>query len=131
MGDYGFAAHVRDEGVRDADGAVGLLVVFEDGEVGASDGETAAVESVDELGFFCAGVFEVDEAGRDEEEEEDQRHHDVIVKAAALVGPPEVAFDDVRHYVGLRFLTLPYTPRSDGVSEEYGESIGYAAALLR
>src|ERR1035437_2276006 len=55
-----FSVHVGDEGVGDADGAVGLLIVFEDGEVGAADGEAAAVEGVDELGFFLAGGFEAD-----------------------------------------------------------------------
>jgi hypothetical protein len=53
--DDGLAVHVGDEGVGDADGAVGLLVVFEDREVGAADGEAAAVEGVDELGLFGAG----------------------------------------------------------------------------
>ncbi len=54
MRDDGFAVHVGLEGVGDADGAVGLLVVLEDGEIGAADGEAAAVEGVDELGFLGA-----------------------------------------------------------------------------
>ena len=52
--DDGLAIHVGLEGVGDAHGAIGLLVVFEDGEVGAADGEAAAVEGVDELGFLGA-----------------------------------------------------------------------------
>ncbi len=41
------------------------MVVFEDGEVRAADGETGAVEGVDELGFFGAGglVLDVGAAG--------------------------------------------------------------------
>src|ERR1017187_7265809 len=63
--DEGFVVHVGDEDFGDADGAVGLLVVLEDGEIGASDGEAAAVENVDELGFFLAGgaVADVGAAG--------------------------------------------------------------------
>jgi len=43
FGDEGLVVHVGTR-PRDANGAVGLLVVLEDGEVGASDGEAAAVE---------------------------------------------------------------------------------------
>ncbi len=49
--DYGFAVHVWDEGLGNYDAAVGLLVIFEDGEPGAADGQAAAVERVDELGL--------------------------------------------------------------------------------
>ena len=38
-------------------------------------------------------VSEIDEARCEEDEQQDNGHHDVIVKAAALVGPPDVAFD--------------------------------------
>ena len=42
-------------------GAVGLLVVFEDGEPGAADGQSAAVDGVDEFVFtFAAGGLEAD-----------------------------------------------------------------------
>ena len=56
FGDDGLAVHVGNEDLGDFDGAVGLLVVFEDGEVGAADGEAAAVEGVEELGFFGSGA---------------------------------------------------------------------------
>ena len=44
-------------------------------------------------------VLEVDEARRDEHEDEDQGDHDVVGEAAARVGPPEVAVEDVTHWV--------------------------------
>ena len=37
------AAHVRTEDFRDDDGAVFLLIVFEDGGDGSADGESRAV----------------------------------------------------------------------------------------
>ncbi len=54
LADDGLAAHVGDQGVGDADGAVGLLVVFKKGEIGAADRKAGAVEGVDKLAFFGA-----------------------------------------------------------------------------
>ena len=65
LADDGIAVHVRDEGVWNFDGAIGLLVVLEDCEVGAAYGQAAAVDGVKEVGFFRAGgtVFNVCAAG--------------------------------------------------------------------
>ena len=49
--DDGFAVHVWDEGLRDFDASVGLLVVFEDREIGSAYGQAAAVEGVEVLGL--------------------------------------------------------------------------------
>jgi len=43
--------HVFAEGFGDDDRAVGLLVVFQDGDEDAGEGEAGAVQGVDELGF--------------------------------------------------------------------------------
>ena len=43
-------AHVGAQRLGNDDGAVGLLVVFENGEPGAAHGQAAAVEGVDEFG---------------------------------------------------------------------------------
>src|SRR5665213_2739621 len=50
-----FDAKVRAQSFGHNDAAVGLLVVFDDGKPGAADGESAAVESVDEVSFAAAG----------------------------------------------------------------------------
>src|SRR5258708_2837010 len=50
----GIAVHVGHEDVWNFDGAVGLLVVFEDCEIGAAYGEAAAVEGVEEFALLCA-----------------------------------------------------------------------------
>ena len=50
-----FDAQVRAQRFGNHHAAVGLLVVFEDREPGAADGESAAVERVDEIGFAAAG----------------------------------------------------------------------------
>ena len=58
-GDNGIeAAHVWAQGLGDEDGAVGLLVVFENGEPGAAHGEAAAVDGVDEFIFAFGGGLE-------------------------------------------------------------------------
>ena len=49
-----FDAKVRAQSFGHYHAAVGLLVVFEDRDPGAADGESAAVESVDEVGFAAA-----------------------------------------------------------------------------
>ncbi len=61
----GFAVHVWDEGLGYFDAAVGLLVVFEDCEIGSAYGEAAAVEGVEELGLAGSGwaVADVGSAG--------------------------------------------------------------------
>ena len=85
----------------------------------ASPSDLAGVFDEDLAGLegdgFDGAILEVDEAGRDEEEEEDQRHHDVVVEAATLVGPPEVAFEDVRHSDLFPLSTLPH-PSPRGIS---------------
>src|SRR3990170_8143013 len=48
--DFREAAHVRPENFGDGDGAVGLLVVLEDGGPGPTDGDAGAIQGVDE---FC------------------------------------------------------------------------------
>src|SRR3981189_166277 len=42
----GVAVHVRHQDVWDSDGAGGLLIVFQNCEIGAANGEAAAVERV-------------------------------------------------------------------------------------
>ena len=49
------AVHVRDESVGDANGAVRLLIVFENGEIRAAYGESGAVEGMQVLGLLGAG----------------------------------------------------------------------------
>ena len=51
--DFRDAAHVRQERFGDGDAAVGVLVVFEDGDEGAANGEAGAVQGVDGLRFFA------------------------------------------------------------------------------
>ena len=51
-------AHERAEDFGDQDGAVFLLVVFQDGDEGAADGGRGSVESVGEL--FAIHVLEAD-----------------------------------------------------------------------
>src|SRR5206468_2018540 len=46
------AVHVRYQRLRNSDASVGLLVVFENCEIGAADGETAAVEGMEELALL-------------------------------------------------------------------------------
>lgn len=62
--------HVGPQGFGDCDGAVFLLIVFEDGDEGAADGEAGSVEGVYEFGFFvalesdvCAASLEVEAVG--------------------------------------------------------------------
>src|SRR6516164_1913788 len=57
--------HPRTQHGRDRDRAVGLLVVFEDGEQGARHGHGGAVEGVDEAGALLLGrlVADVEPAG--------------------------------------------------------------------
>ena len=58
-GDAFEPAHIGAKRFRNEDGAVGLLVVLENGEPGASDGEAAAIDGVDEFGFrFATGGLE-------------------------------------------------------------------------
>src|SRR3981189_3755583 len=61
----GVAVHVRHKHVGNSDGAVGLLVVFQNCEIGAANGEAAAVEGVKKLGFFgaCGTIANVGAAG--------------------------------------------------------------------
>lgn len=46
------------EGVGDADGAIGLLAVFQHRDQAATDGEAGAVERVQEFGLAAALWFE-------------------------------------------------------------------------
>ena len=55
-----YPAHVGEERVGDEDGAVGLLVVFDDGGHGAPYGESRAVQGVDEFGLFLWAAAEFD-----------------------------------------------------------------------
>src|SRR5262245_30962101 len=50
------AAHVRPKRLGDDDGAVGLLVIFEDGDERTAHGETRAVQRVHELGLAGFGI---------------------------------------------------------------------------
>ena len=43
---------IRPQGFGDQHAAVGLLIVLDDGDPGASDGQAAAVEGVNKLGFI-------------------------------------------------------------------------------
>ena len=68
--DDGHAIHVRYEDIRDADGAVSLLVVFHDSSDSTADSEAGAIQRMDEFRFrtrrsaeaeislylFCAGI---------------------------------------------------------------------------
>ena len=49
--DFGRGAHVGEQGLRDRDRAVRLLVVFQDGDQGAADGQAASIEGVGEFGL--------------------------------------------------------------------------------
>ena len=97
--DDGLVVHVGDQRVRDADGAVGLLVVFKDGEVGAADGEAAAVEGVEELGFLGSGSSEADVGAAGLEGFEVRAGGDLAVEALAREPDFEV--------VGLRPMRSP------------------------
>src|SRR5882672_4032113 len=61
LADDGAAVHVGHEDVGNSDGAVGLLVVFQNCEIGAANREAAAVESVKKLGLLgaCRTVTDV------------------------------------------------------------------------
>jgi len=63
--DDGFAVHVGHEDVWNSDGAVGLLVVLQDCEIGAANGEAAAVEGVEKVGLLgaCGTIADVGAAG--------------------------------------------------------------------
>src|SRR6266436_5645204 len=49
-------AHVWAQDVREQDGAIGLLTIFDDGDPGASDGQAGTVQRVDELAL-AAGFW--------------------------------------------------------------------------
>ena len=49
------AAHVRHQHLRNANAAVHLLIIFQNGEIGASDSQAGAVDRVKELTFLDTG----------------------------------------------------------------------------
>ncbi len=59
-GDALHAAHVGAQGFGDENGAIGLLVVFHNGDHGAANGEAGAVQGVDELGRSAGLAAEAD-----------------------------------------------------------------------
>ena len=58
--DDGHAIHVRYEDIRDADGAVRLLIVFHDSSDSTADSEAGAIQRMDEFRFCTRGSTEAD-----------------------------------------------------------------------
>ncbi len=124
--DKGLAVHVGDEDLGDSDAAIGLLVILEDGDVGAPYSEARAIEGVEIFGFFCAGGAVADVCAAGLEVGEVGTGADLAVEA--LAGQPDF------EVVGLRGAEAHVAGREEhtavGETEEFEDTFGVASEGL-